>query len=325
MLKNFRIDPHVHFRDREESYKETIAHGLFLAENQGVGMVFDMPNTKPSLLGETELKERLKLVPKNKKKKYFVYMGLSSDKKQIKQAVYCWKKYKEVIGFKMYAGESVGNLGVISVQNQDKIYEALTSLGYEGVLAVHCEKKKYLKESLFNPKDPESHFRARPKKSEIEAIKDQIKLAKKNRFKGHLHITHISSPESVELIEKAREDISISCGITPHHILWNKEKFKENNGILYKSNPPLREKKDVIKLRNYLKQGKIDWIETDYAPHAISEKLFSPYCSGFPSLCIYKNFIEEFLPKLGLSKKEIERLTFENIYKVFKHKLGKIS
>jgi dihydroorotase len=324
MLKNFKIDPHVHFRDQKEAYKETISHGLDLAKNQGVKIVFDMPNTKPPLLGERELKERLKLVPQNEKGRYFLYLGVTPKEKQIEEAVFCYQKYKEVIGFKMYAGESVGGLGIVSVEDQERVYRILSKLNYQGVIAVHCEKEKYLRKNLFNPKNPISHFYSRPKEAEIEAIKDQIKLVKKTNFNGHLHIVHISTAESAEIINKARKEILISGAVTPHHILWTKDKLKEKNGLLYKTNPPLREREEVEKLREFLKEGKIDWIETDHAPHQIGEKLFPPYLSGFPSLYIYKEFVEKFLPQLGLSHKQIKELTFENIYKVFKNKLDKL-
>jgi len=325
MPRNFpKIDPHVHFRDQREAYKETISHGLDLAKSQGVEIVFDMPNTKPALLGKKELEERLKLVPKKEKGRYFLYLGITPKEKQIKEAVFCYRKYREVIGFKMYAGESVGSLGVVLLKDQEKVYNVLSKLNYKGVIAVHCEKKEYFKKNLFNPKNPISHFYSRPKGAEIEAIKDQIKLAKKANFKGHLHIVHVSTAESVEIIDKVRKEISISCAVTPHHILWTKDKLKEKNGLLYKINPPLRERKDIEKLREFLKEGKIDWIETDHAPHQIGEKFFPPYLSGFPSLYLYREFTEDFLPQIGLSQNEIKKLTFENIYKVFKNKLTKL-
>jgi len=325
MAKSFlKIDPHVHFRDQKETYKETISHGLDLAKSQGVEIVFDMPNTKPALLGERELEERLKLVSKKGRGRYFLYLGITPKEKQIEEVVFCYRKYREVIGFKMYAGESVGNLGVALPKDQEKVYRVLSKLNYKGVIAVHCEKKDYFKNNLFNPQNPISHFYSRPKEAEIEAIKDQTRLVKKANFKGHLHIVHVSTAESVELIDKARKEISISCAVTPHHILWTKDKLKEKNGLLFKINPPLRERKDVEKLKKFLKEGKIDWIETDHAPHQIAEKLFPPYLSGFPSLCLYKEFIEDFLPKIGLSQNEIKKLAFENIYKIFKNKLTKL-
>ena len=86
-------------------------------------------------------------------------------------------------------------------------------------------------------------------------------------------------------------------------------------------NPPLRSRKDVKALQEYLKHGKIDWIETDHAPHAVGEKLHSGFPSGYPSLYLYRSCVEGLLPALGLSEEEIDDLTFNNIVNVFNLKL----
>ena len=315
------IDPHVHCRDGKQAYKETISHVLEVAEKQGIEKVFDMPNTNPPILGEVDVKRRLGLVPKGKERSYFLYIGLTSNPSQLEEAVYCYRKYPQVIGFKLYAGKSVGNLGVTNPQDQEKIYQILTELKYRGVIAVHCEKVSFLKPKLWNPAKPLTHFYARPKQAEIEAVKDQIAFVKKTNFGGILHIVHVSCPASVELINEAKKEIKITCGVTPHHILWNNEMLNRPDGLIYKMNPPLRDKKDVEKMRRYLREGKINWIETDHAPHSIGEKLFPPYLSGYPSLYLYKEFVERFLPKIGVSEKLIQRLTSENIYEIFANKL----
>ena len=315
------IDPHVHCRDGRQAYKETISHALAVASKQGIEKIFDMPNTDPPVLREVDVKRRLKLVPKGKERSYFLYIGLTPCRSQLKEAVYCYRKYSQVIGFKLYAGESVGNLAVTDLRDQEKIYRTLVELGYRGVIAVHCEKVAFFRPRLWNPAKPITHFYARPKQAETESIKDQIQLVKKTHFQGVLHIVHISCPESVEIVNKERKEIKITCAVTPHHILWNNEMLNRPDGLIYKMNPPLRDKKDVEKMRRYLKEEKIDWIETDHAPHSIGEKLFSPYLSGYPSLYFYKEFVDQFLPKIGVSKKLIKKLTFGNIHEIYRNKL----
>ena len=151
----------------------------------------------------------------------------------------------------------------------------------------------------------------------LAVLGSQIKFAKEFSFKGTLHVCHVSSSESVNLIN-SEEDIKITCAVTPHHILWDNSMLGREDGLLYKMNPPLREREEVNSLKNDLLKGKINWIETDHASHAIGEKLFSPYMSGFPSLYLYKKFIEEYLPELGLSSEQINKLTYDNIVEVFK-------
>ncbi len=312
-----RIDPHVHGRDDEDAYKETIVHVFRVANEQGVTVIFDMPNTYRPVKSEADVLRRLSLVPREEKDNYFLYLGLTANEDQLVEAVSVYNKYKQVIGFKLYAGKSVGNLSVTDPEKQFGIYKVLTGLNYTGVLAVHCARKDLLKLDLWDPSNPISHSFANPKEAEIEDVKDQIRSVKKTGFQGTLHIVHVSCLGSVELINSARGDIKITCGVTPHHIMWDNRQLSTPDGLLYKMDPPLRSRPDVSDLIECLKAGQIDWIETDHAPHPISEKLYPPYLSGYPSLCLYKDFVENFLPSIGISEEQIRKLTHDNICKTF--------
>jgi len=318
-----RIDTHAHGRDGEkESYKETIAHVLMLAKEQGVGKVFLMPNTKPSITTEVNLLGQMNLVPKKQKDDCFFYFGLTSKERQIAEAVRIFDRYREVIGFKLYASESVGDLAVIEENEQRTVYATLTKLEFEGVVAVHCEEQRLIKKDFFKAEEPFSHTFARPKISEITSVRRQIKLVEDIGFNGTLHICHVSCPESIVYISEAKaRGVKVTCEVTPHHIIWDSNMMKRPNGLLYKMNPPLRSRKDVNILLGYLKKGKIDCIGTDHAPHAIGEKLYSPYLSGFPSLYLYRYFVEEFLPRMGVNRKLIDQMTCYNICKIFNLKI----
>ena len=315
------IDTHVHFRDGKQSYKETIKHGLEVAASQGVMKVFDMPNTDPPITTEKDIKKRLKLVPKKRINDYFIWIGLTSDLEQIKETIKCVQNYKNVIGMKLYAGTSVGDLSVVEKEDQRVIYKTLADSGYKGIVAVHCDKESLMKSHLWDPKNPISHSQSRPMEAEVESIRDQIELVKETGFLGTIHICHITGLESIALVDEARKEISITCAATPHHILWDETMQNHPEGLIYKMNPPLRSKADVESLRQCIKEGKVDWIETDYAPHQVGEKLFPPYMSGYPSLCIYKDFVENYLPSIGVSQELIKKMTYDNIWKVFEDKL----
>jgi dihydroorotase len=317
------IDFHVHCRDGKQAYKETIGHVFEIADSQGVKKIGDMPNTYPPIVGEEQVINRLKLVPENRKDDYFLWMGTTADPNQLLEAVECYEKYPSVIGMKMFAGQSVGDLTINSIDGQRKVYESLKALDYRGVIAVHCEKEEFLR-SYFDPQRPMTHSLARPKIAEIESIKDQIMLVRETNFNGTLHIAHISCPESVDLVEEARKSgIKITCEVTPHHIMWDESKQNSPEGLLYKMNPPLREKRDVMGLRELLLAGKINRIGTDHAPHTRDEKLSAPYFSGYPSLTLYDEFVNYFLPKIGASDELISRMTFSNVYEAFKKKLDR--
>src|SRR3989338_5995120 len=318
-----RIDPHVHCRDGKQRYKTTIEEVFRIADRQGVEKIFDMPNTDPPILTTKDVEERLKLVPKSRVNDYFLYIGATANPEQLEEAVRCYNEHPRVIGIKLFAGESVGDLKVIEEDKQRNIYKKLSELAFKGVLAVHCEKEKYMEKDFWDPSHPLTHSWARPKRTEIYSIEDQINFAEEVNFPGILHIVHVSVPESVELIEKARgkKRIDITCGVTPQHIMWSNEMLNMPYGLLYKMNPPLRNKEAVEGLIQKLREGKIDWIETDHAPHASEEKLNYPHLSGYPSLELYKFFVEGFLPRIGVNEELIKRMTYDNIVKTFENKL----
>ena len=220
----------------------------------------------------------------------------------------------------MFAGRSVGNLEIIEENKQQKVYQTLTEENYKGVLAVHCEKESLLRNKLWDPSKPETHCDARPPEAEYESIKDQIKFATNYNFPGNLHILHTSFDESVRLVNKTKKEgkIKITCGTTPHHCRLNRELMKDSErGILYKVNPPLRKAETSNKLLNLLKEGYIDFIETDHAPHRLQEKISDKYMSGFPGLPYYPHFLRFLKKEAGFQESQISNLTHNNINKIF--------
>ena len=317
------IDPHVHCRDWEEKEKETIKHALKVAESVGIAAIFDMPNTNPPITTRIMAVKRLNLASSAKSNVFYgLYMGLTSDEKQIKEAVEVYNEEPNVVGLKLFAGKSVGNLAVVEEEKQNLVYKKLVELNYDGVLVVHCEKESCMKPELWNPEEPITHCEARPPKAEVESVKDQIKFAIYNNFKGHLHIAHISVPEAVKLVKDAKESLSISCGATPHHCLLDKSFMERDNGIMYKMNPPLRDEESSRKILEYLKEGVIDILESDHAPHTLKDKT-REYMSGIPNLLFYPVFIEQFR-KEGFSNERIKEMTYDNILRIFNKKKIKI-
>ncbi|HLD00948.1 MAG TPA: dihydroorotase [Candidatus Nanoarchaeia archaeon] len=313
------IDSHVHLRDFNQRHKETIKHGLEVAFDSGLDAILDMPNTDPPIITRKVVLDRLKAAKEANVPGVFygLYLGLTADPEQVKLAAEAYREFKSVAGMKLYAGHSVGNLGVITEQDQKMVYETLAREGYDGVLAVHCEKECQLDHHRWNPDHPITHCFARPEKAEIESVIDQLDLAKKTGFLGKLHIAHISSPTAVELVVEAKENgLDVSSGICPHHFIYDWTQMYGDNGLLLKMNPPLRSPESREEVFKYLKEGKIDWIETDHAPHTLSDKTANPYMSGIPGLAWWPIF-EEFLRQQDFSDKLIEDLTFNNIAERF--------
>lgn len=313
-------DGHVHWRDEEQANKATIKDASDLFVSQGFKFVMDMAaNCRPPVLSRKRAMERLELANRTKNPliDYYLYAGLTADLNQIAEVVKLAQTERQVCGLKLFAGGSLANIGVLlDIYKQWEIYQGLARFDYRKVLAVHCEKEPLFQPKLWDPQAPWTHSLAQPPESEIESVRDQIYYALQSGFKGILHICHVSCPESVELIDKARNYLKITCGVTPHHILWTDEKLRRKDGLLYKVNPPLRDLRRVEKLRQYLIDGKITWIETDFAPHTKEDK-FERYCSGIANLSLYGKLLNWLHKEGGLSWPDIEKLTYHNIVRTF--------
>jgi len=317
------IDPHVHCRDWKLAYKgATIKSVKQLAESQYVDVIFDMPNTNPTMNSLRLVEERLRLAKSEGcSDGYYVYIGATKNENQLREAAHVATTHPKVVGIKFFTtGKPEDVLAITDEKDQKKVYETLTECDYTGVIGVHCEKESLFRMNRWKPEKPWTWNLARPKEAEVEAVKDQIRFVKKTGFDGTLYIPHVSAVETVNVIDNARSSISIVCGVTPHHLTKSTLDMREAYGIFYKCNPPIRDmEKDGLK--DCLIEGKIDWFETDHAPHSFREKTELPFMSGFPSLEYYHQTIELFR-RWGLSKERIEDLTYNNIKRTFKKVIG---
>lgn len=314
------IDPHVHLRDFKESHKETIAHGLMVARDAGVDAVFDMPNTDPPITTRETVEERLRIARDANIPEVFygVYMGLTADPEQIKRAVETYRAlFPRVVGMKLYAGPSVGNLGVTRPDEQVLIYETLATEGYAGVLAVHAENESCFHPEHWNPAHPPTHARARPELAEVTSVTSQLTYARETYFAGKLHIAHISTLNAIDDIAAEKEQrLDVSCSVTPHHLMYDTKQMNRADGLLWKMNPPLRNAQTRRVLLECLREGKIDWVETDHAPHTLNEKIYPPHMSGIPGLPWWPLF-DRWLERNGFSEQERTDLTFNNAARRF--------
>ena len=310
------IDPHVHFRDWNQKDKETILHGMRVGLEAGFNIFLDMPNTNPPLTTkENALKriedgkkaiEELKREYHNEDLHYSIYLGLTDNPAQVEEMVSLHDSlFPDVCGLKLFASQSTGNMGITTIEAQERIYRTLSELNYRGVLAVHSEK-----ESLFNHNETE-HSRIRTSLSEVGSISDQIENAMKNGFKGRLHIAHISTRDGIKLVKEAKkEGMEITCGATPHHSLLT----RENESVFRNMNPPLRDRKDCDSVLEALFDGEIDWVESDHAPHTLSDKLAG--ASGIPGFEGMLRLIT-FLRREGMTEERLNDLFSNNAIKIF--------
>ncbi len=329
------IDPHVHLRDWKQAEKETLRHGLSVAYRAGLDGVFEMPNTDPPLTSREAILRRIDDADAAMKAAgirifHGLYAGITAVPRQIEEMVRAWRElFPRVVGLKLFAGHSTGNMGIVDPKEQALVYRTLAALGFTGVLAVHCEKESLLRAGEWDAARPASHARARPPAAEVASVDDQKSLARAAKFAGTLHVCHVSTPWAVDLVRGTHEAAApagprgpgssggprVTCGLAPHHALLDAGMMEGENGILLKVNPPLRPLPMPSLMMKRLLDGDIDWIETDHAPHTRMDKT-ARHASGMPGIPFYPRFVR-MLGERGLSNERIRELTHDAICRVF--------
>lgn len=258
------IDLHVHLRDPGQTEKEDIASGTKAAAQGGFTSIACMPNTIPVLDSPGLIKD---LMLKIKEKAWVNVFPLGSITLESEgRALTDFRALKEagVVG--------LSDDGRV-VQNAELMYRALTKAKDFGLpISQHAEDTYLSAGTVIN--DGEVAFRlgvkGDPQVSEGIIVARDIMLA--SHTGGHIHFGHISCRESVELIGQAKErGINVTAEVTPHHLILTEEDVLQV-GVNGKMRPPLRTKEDVNALRKALKEGVIDCIATDHAPHTEFDK-----------------------------------------------------
>lgn len=255
-------DVHVHLREPGFSYKETIATGTAAAAKGGYTAVCSMPNLKPAPDSVENLAIQRDIIAKTARIPVYPYgtitVGEAGETLSDMDGM-----AKDVIAF------SDDGKGVQSDGMMEQAMIKAKSLGK--IIAAHCEVNDLLKGGYIHDGE---YARLHGHKgicseSEWGQIERDIRLAEKTGVK--YHVCHISTKESVELIRQAKaRGVDITCETGPHYLTMNDMMLKEEGR--YKMNPPLRSEEDRLALIEGIKDGTIDMIATDHAPHSHAEK-----------------------------------------------------
>jgi len=262
------IDSHVHLRDQKRAYREDFYTGTAAAAAGGFSLVIDMPNNKPVTMNAQSLRERMKLAEKKALVNVAFYSAFPEKLKEIESIV------KEgAVAFKLFLLEKIGGLPI----NDDvAVLQAFSEVRKTSVpLAVHAEDKEMFETAMKRIRDENRHdidayLEAHSSEVEAKAVQRIIRLARKT--KPHAHFCHISSAESLSLIKEAKDvGANITCEVTPHHLLLTLKDLKRHKNLAV-TIPPVRTEEDMKALWKALKQGLIDTLGSDHAPHAVEEK-----------------------------------------------------
>ncbi len=258
------VDMHVHLREPGREDKETVASATAAAAKGGVTTVLAMPNTNPAM----DCVESLELLKEiiNKTAKINVLTCGTITKERL------GKELSDISGLKQSGACAISDDGC-SVDDDLLMLEALKKAKQNKLLTIcHSEDKKISGKGVINLgfNSTRLGLRGISNASEYKRIQRDIELADKSG--AAVHIAHVSCRESVEIIAKAKKKgIKITCETAPHYFSLTQDALLGYDTNM-KMNPPLRSQEDLATIKQGLKDGIIDAIASDHAPHTENEK-----------------------------------------------------
>ena len=258
------VDLHVHLRDPGLEYKEDVVTGCRAAARGGVTSMMAMANTKPVV----DTPELARYVEEKAKKAGNIHVYQAG-------AITKGLKGEELADIRamIEGGVKAFSEDGKSVMNSALLAEAMSICAEYGIPVMsHCEDINMVRGGVVNADENAKRLGMKGITNGVEDIiesRDAI-LAKETGC--HLHLCHCSTKASPEIITEAKKmGVSISAEVCPHHFTLTSDDITSDDGN-FKMNPPLRSKEDKEALIAALKDGTIDVISTDHAPHAAEEK-----------------------------------------------------
>jgi dihydroorotase len=313
------IDPHVHFRVPGGEHKEDWKTAALSAVRGGVTTVCEMPNNQPPCTNYERLLAKKRLIDRQLKEagiplRYRLYFG--ADKEHFDQIALA---NRETCALKIFMGCSTGGLVVETEEDLDEAFRKAHDAGM--LVAVHAEDEALLKEAKRNiphANDPALHSQMRPRQAAIGACEKALHLCSK--YNTPLYILHMSTKEELELVRQAKKSgLPVYAEVTTHHLFLSEQDYARH-GTFVQMNPPLRTLEDQEALWQGIKEGSIDTLGTDHAPHTLEEKRlpFGKAPSGIPGVETLLPLMLDAVSKGRLTLKRLMELTRFNSEKLFK-------
>lgn len=254
------IDPQVHFREPGLEYKEDLFTASCACARGGVTSFLEMPNTRPLTTSQSALDDKLERAANKCLVNYGFFIGATGD--NLTELV----SAQPTPGIKIFMGSMHGQLLV----DQETVLEQIFAHGSR-LIAVHAEDQARInqrRQEFAGIHDPAIHSQIQDNQAALNATQLALKLSKK--YQRRLHILHMSTAEEAELLREDKPSW-VTAEVTPQHLLLNTSAY-QTIGTFAQMNPPLRSPHDNEVLWQALRDGVIDFIATDHAPHTLEEK-----------------------------------------------------
>lgn len=289
------IDPQVHFCEPGKEYKEDLHSGSRAAARGGVTSFLEMPNTDPATTDQRALDQKLALAARKSVVNYGFFIGATPDNLAELNSV------NPTCGIRIFMGAGAGGLLVNRADDLERIFANGTRL-----IAVHAEDEARIRSraaQFAQRTDAAAHSELRDNECALIATRLTLSLAKK--YRRRLHILHVSTQEEVALLRQDKPDW-VTAEAIPNHLFLNTGDYAAQ-GALVQMNPPIRTPADNTALWQGLRDGAIDFIATDHAPHTLEEKN-----RGYPNAPSGMPGVETSLP-LMLTQMHAGRCTLADI------------
>ena len=270
------IDDQVHFRQPGLEHKEDLAHASRACAAGGVTSFLEMPNTKPPAITMEGVHAKQRLASESSLVNYGFYIGATPD--NLDQLVAAGSD-PTIPGIKIFIGSSTGNLLVDSQEALEAIF-AETTLR----LTAHCEDETTVRhnaERYASSTDIATHSKIRDHEAAVIATKRAIDLSV--RHQHPFHVLHVSTADEIPLIAAAPDHVTGEACV--HHLWFTIDDY-ERLGSRIQMNPSIKTSEDVDALWQALRDGVLEVVATDHAPHTTEEKS-KPYPqspSGLPAV-----------------------------------------
>jgi len=257
------VDVHVHFREPGFAYKETILSGSLAAARAGYSDVFTMPNVNPAPDTLEHLCAQTAIIARDSHIGVHPYASITLGQKGEGELVNIEELSAYVPGF---SDDGRG------IQDEGLMREAMVRIAAaDSMIVEHCEVNSLLRGGYIHDGDyaREHGHRGICSESEWREVERNIRLSAETGCR--LHVCHISTRESVQLIRDAKASgVRVTTETAPHYLLLNDRMLQEDG--CWKMNPPIRSEADQQALLEGIIDGTIDVIATDHAPHSAEEK-----------------------------------------------------
>jgi len=262
------IDDHVHFREPGLTRKGDIASESRAAVAGGITSYMDMPNTDPPTVSIDELNLKFDRAAESSVANYSFYIGATNDNiDELKKA-----NRKRVCGIKLFLGSSTGNLLISREKTLKKIFSEADLL-----IAVHAESEEVIQANIgkykaMHRKNLPIDFHPLIRNDEACYQSSVAAMEWAAKYDARLHILHLSTAKEMALFDsKPLVEKRITGEVCIHH-LWFDDNDYRRFGNRIKWNPAIKTQEDREALLNGIKNGQLDVIATDHAPHLLSEK-----------------------------------------------------